>query len=104
MAENIFEKYAGEVKYRYADFSLVLATGESISTKDVSAVDNAGEDATSDIIKSSAIEGSDQVLIFFQAGTVALSNYRIQVDVVTSAGAEHTLYIYMRIIDPETEV
>ncbi|MCK4521614.1 MAG: hypothetical protein KAU20_03495 [Nanoarchaeota archaeon] len=94
---NIFQKVEYEQFGFTADFEdQVTATGETIASKTVTAVDKAGTDATSDIIESSTISGTD-VIVVIKDGDDDLTDYIITVRIVTSIGYKWEMKVYMRV-------
>lgn len=84
------------------DFANWLTVGETISMKNVSAIDLAtGQDATSSVIESSAIDGT-QVRILCKAGTDR-HDYEVTVRITTSAGNIYEEEVTMRVTEESGE-
>ena len=94
-----FFKQSSEQYPIAVDFSEVLATGETITAKDVSAIVFIGTagTATSTVIASSAIS-SDNVNVTVKAGTSGLT-YKITVKITTSALNVYEEDVLMEVID-----
>lgn len=98
-ANNSFTKQPYEQFTIKADFGNNFATGETISSKTVTAVDKDGNDVTDTIIDSSAIVGDDQVSAVVKGGTSSASYYTITFKCVTSTGAQWQLNVSMLVKD-----
>lgn len=86
MALASFTKQISEEFPVEIDFSANMATGEVISSETISAIDNAGNDATADILENPQNDGAQAALVQVIAGTAALTPYKITFVVVTDAG------------------
>jgi len=77
-----YEKY-----FIHGDFSAVLDEGETIASESISAIDAAGDDATSAMIDMTSpfVDGAKQY-VRIQGGTQDGSPYKVTIRVVTSAG------------------
>ena len=97
MALAIFTKQSYEDFPISADFSKDMATGETLISQTITAIDNAGDDATASILSTPTNDGATQALIRVFAGTEALSPYKVTFRVVTSIGNKWELDIKMKV-------
>jgi len=92
---SCFVKQINETFLVYGDFSNVLGNTETIvlGSSSVSAVDNAGSDATATILTAASLAvSSDSLTVPCKAGTAALSPYKITFTAVTSLGNTYIVH------------
>jgi len=77
MALARFMKQSSETFPISVDFSDNMETGELISSQVISAIDNAGDNATADILSDPGNDGAQATTVRVLAGTEALSPYKI---------------------------
>ena len=100
MAVERFEKQPSEKFAIYGDFSENMADGETLNTGTCTAVDNAGEDVSTDVLAAGSFQYSNQVAqVTVQNGEVSGSPYKITWKMTTSDGWQWELDVKMKIKD-----
>jgi len=97
---NIFVKQPNETFFISAGITNVISDEESIVLGSCTAVavDCNGDSATSDILSGAlALDGTTKIKIRVKAGTVALSRYKITFNIITDAGNNWEIDVFMQV-------
>lgn len=97
MALSSFTKQISETFPISIDFSENMATSETIVSQVITAIDNAGADATADILSTPSNDGAQAALVRVLAGTEALSTYKITFIVTTSENNVWEMDVLMKV-------
>jgi len=97
---DAFEKQPYEEFTVSTDFSRNFATGETVSSQTVTAVDKDGATVTTTVTDQTTVanDGGSKVSVLVKAGTVVASPYRLTFRCVTSTGHkwEHDIQMNVR--------
>ncbi len=81
------EKQGYERYFIYGDFAEVMADDETITVHDVTALDNAGNDVTADVIDVGTVYvDSMKLYVRIKDGDESLSPYKVTIRIETSTG------------------
>lgn len=97
MALAKFTKQISETFPISVDFSDNMASSEIILSEDISATDNVGADATTDVLSDPGNDGAQAATVRVLAGTEALSPYKITFKATTDEDNVWELDVLMKI-------